>query len=364
LKIINFENILQRIRLSVLFPIFWMMVTIVVFTQASLTLWLKNGITEWLWNLVISLGWAFWAVLSPFVINIARKIIYGSLAKRLLIYLGWSFVFTSLHVSFQLVVFNLSINKTNIIKVPDYIAYQIHGQFLIFFFIVLVVKGIDYYKSYNASRLHAEKLNAELSNARLSALKMQLNPHFLFNTHHSISSLMLKNENEKANSMLIKLSDFLRTTLENNNQLSTLADEIKLMKFYLDIQEIRFGDKLVVKIDLQQSVSCAAIPTFILQPIIENAIIHGIAPYSQAATLTVTCRQVGDRLEIEVHDNGAGIGNNMIKEGIGIKNTKSRLAELYDTRAGMEIKQHPVKGTITRIWLPFSEYNPKAYEQN
>jgi LytS/YehU family sensor histidine kinase len=190
---------------------------------------------------------------------------------------------------------------------------------------------------------------------------MQLNPHFLFNTHHSIISLMLKNENKKAISMLMKLSDFLRTTLDNNNQLSMLADEIRLMKFYLDIQQIRFGDKLTIKIDVPSYVEKAAVPTFILQPIIENSIIHGIAPYSQPATLAVTCQRENGTLEIEVYDDGGGI-NPQFTEGIGVKNTRGRLTELYNEKGGLTISPHPVKGTITRIWLPFSVYNPEVHE--
>jgi two-component system LytT family sensor kinase len=98
-----------------------------------------------------------------------------------------------------------------------------------------------------------------------------------------------------------------------------------------------------------------------LQPLIENAIIHGIAPYSQAAVLTVQCRRVADKLEINIHDTGGGIGNSPVTEGIGLSNTRGRLNELYNSKAGLTIKPHPEKGTVIKIWLPFSEYNPTKH---
>jgi two-component system, LytTR family, sensor kinase len=358
---------LRRAGISFFMSLFWVAVAAVVFVQATVVMELKGEPNEWFISLIVSLGWIGWAVLSPFIVKAIAPVRMekGALAKPLLIYFAWSFVFVSLQVLYEFGLFNVFLRKEGtLVRMPDYVLYQLHTRFLLFFFIVFIIKAVEFYERYHASRVQAEKLNAELSNARLGALKMQLNPHFLFNTHHSIISLMLQNENKKAISMLMKLSDFLRTTLDNNNQLSSLSDEIRLMKFYLDIQQIRFGDKLTVRIDVDQAAENAAVPSFILQPIIENAIIHGIAPVSSPAMLMVNCVKVNGTLEIEVSDNGKGVKSAKVQEGIGLKNTRSRLEELYNCKAGLQIKPHPVRGTITRIWMPFTEYNQVAYAKD
>ncbi|MEO5563953.1 MAG: histidine kinase, partial [Chitinophagaceae bacterium] len=164
--------------------------------------------------------------------------------------------------------------------------------------------------------------------------------------------------------MLMKLSDFLRITLDDPKQKSSLADEIRLMKFYLDIQQIRFEDKLKIEINMPDEVKSAIVPTFILQPLIENSIIHGIAPYSQPATLTVSFTKLNGMLEVEVYDNGGGIITDQVNEGIGLKNTRGRLRELYGDKAGLTILPHPIKGTITKLWMPFSLSNTIIDELN
>jgi two-component system, LytTR family, sensor kinase len=340
--------------------LFWVVVAFIVFIQATIAMHLNHEPSDWYTTFIISCGWLLWSLLTPVIVRMVNKMDTRNikLHQETLIYPGLGIVFVAMHIVLEMILFNLTLVNGNIsFKLPDYIIYHIHTQFLVFFFIVFVVKGIGFYKRYLGGRLQEEKLNYELSNARLQALKMQLNPHFLFNTHHSIISLMTKNENKTAISMLMKLSDFLRITLSNNNQLSTLGDEIKLMKFYLDIQQVRFGDKLTVKIDMADSIADAIIPTFILQPLIENSVIHGIAPYTSPATLSVSCSRTADTVEIEVSDTGGGIHAKSMTEGIGLKNTKSRLKELYNDKAGMTVQSHPVKGTVTKIWIPFSTHN-------
>lgn len=283
----------------------------------------------------------------------------------MVIYMGLSIVFVAMHVVLEMILFNLALVEGSIsLRLPDYVIYHTHTQFVVFFFTVFAVKGITFYGRYIDARLQTEKLNNELSSARLQVLKMQLNPHFLFNTHHSIISLMMKSENDKAISMLVKLSDFLRTTLENKDQLNTLSNEIQIIKLYLDIQQVRFGDRLTISIDMPKNLGEMQVPSFILQPIVENSIIHGIAPFSQPATLKITCRQHDASLEIEVFDSGTELKATGKTNGIGLANTRNRLAELYGTKAGMGISAHSVRGTIVKVWLPISEHNSSDHEKN
>jgi two-component system, LytTR family, sensor kinase len=341
------------------FP-FWMVVALIVFIQATIAMKINGDLYDWFSTFILSCGWILWSLLTPVIVWTVGKIenrkvnLYG----QILLYFVLSVFFVFLHISLEMTLYNIAFVKSGIsVKLPDYVIYHIHTQFLAFFFIVFVTKGIRFFFSFNEARLQEEKLNAELSNARLQALKMQLNPHFLFNTHHSIISLMTKGENTKATEMLMKLSDFLRITLNSSHQLSTLADEIRLMKFYLDIQQIRFGEKLAITIDAGDDVLNAAVPSFILQPLIENAIVHGIAPYSQAATLSVSCTIINGVLEIEVSDNGGGLRTDQFMEGVGLKNTKERLQELYKDKGVLSVKPHPVKGTLCKVCLPFTIYN-------
>lgn len=337
----------------------WIVVAIVVFFQSTVAMWLNCQPDDRFTTLIICCGWLFWSLLTPVVTNIVRRIEARQvrLSLEFAMYAGFSILFVAVHILLQMFLYNLTLQADCCtFRLPDYIIYHIHTQFVAFFFIVFVLKGISYYKSYGASKVREEKLNTELINSRLEALKMQLNPHFLFNTHHSIISLMTKNDTKKATEMLMKLSDFLRLTLDNTKQLTSLSDELKLMKFYLDIQQVRFEDKLFVRLEAQSEVLNAAIPSFIMQPLIENAIIHGIAPYAEPSTLNISCNKVNDLLEIEVYDNGGGIEIDRFKEGIGVKNIRARLKELYGDRAGVSVLPHRVKGTVSKIWIPFSEY--------
>jgi two-component system, LytTR family, sensor kinase len=349
---------------AILLLLMWVIVAVVVYVQSTIAMWLNCEPSDRYTVMIICCGWLFWSLLTPFILAVTKKIdsLKLKLQYQIPAYLGLSLLFVSLHIFLQMLLYNIAFDhQRSAYHLPDYIIYHIHTQFVVFFFIVFSMKGIRFYKSYLAARIKEEKLNSELSNARLSALKMQLNPHFLFNTHHSIISSMTKNDNKKATEMLLKLSDFLRITLDNNSQVGSVAEELRLVHLYLDIQKIRLGDKLTVNIDMEPGVEQAAIPTFILQPLIENAIIHGIAPYSQSAVLAVQGRRVDDRLEISIHDTGRGIGNQPVTEGIGLSNTRGRLKELYNDKAGLSVKPHPERGTVTKVWLPFFVFNPTTH---
>ena len=168
--------------------------------------------------------------------------------------------------------------------------------------------------------------------ARLQALRYQLNPHFLFNTLNAISTLVVDKRNAEAGKMIARLSDFLRMTLERPDvEEVPLAEEIEFVRRYLEIEQVRFGDRLAVKIDVDDDAWSARVPTLLLQPLVENAIRHSVAPREHGGRVTIEARAIGGRLHLTVADDGPGLDGkgNGNGTGIGLANTRERLEQLY-----------------------------------
>jgi len=228
-----------------------------------------------------------------------------------------------------------------------------HFNLLIYWVIVAVSQAFDYYQRYRERELRAAELEKGLVQARLQALQMQLNPHFLFNTLHSISTLMHKDV-EAADRMLTRLGDLLRAALDSSDtQEVTLRQELEFLERYLDIEHTRFGDRLTVKLQIAPEVWDARVPNLILQPLVENAIRHGIEPCSRPGRIELHARLEEGRLTLEVGDNGAGLQNlEMTEEGVGLSNTRARLRHLYGDDHRFELHQGPNGGLIARLTIP------------
>jgi two-component system, LytTR family, sensor kinase len=182
-----------------------------------------------------------------------------------------------------------------------------------------------------------------------------LNPHFLFNTLNGISTLVMESRKHEAAAMISRLSDFLRLTLEGTQTaLVPLADELDYARRYLEIEEIRFGERLTVRYDVANDVLAVPVPTLLLQPLVENAIKHGIADVEQHGRIDIEARSSGETLLISVSDNGRGvdIGHDLNGNGIGLANTKSRLRELYGAGDWLKLENMPSGGTRVSIQIP------------
>ncbi len=228
----------------------------------------------------------------------------------------------------------------------------------IYLLIVLSYYAFNYYQRYRRGELKTLQLEAQLSQAQLQALKMQLHPHFLFNTLHSISALLNK-DTDAARKMITRLGDFLRLTLENSGtQEVTLQQELEFLKCYLEIERIRYQDRLVTRMDVSPQVLDARVPNLILQPIVENAIRHGIATHSGEGIIQIQAKPHHDRLRIQVRDNGPGLlthrtSENFFKKGLGLANTESRLERLYGRAHLLELANDPAGGLIVTLEIPF-----------
>jgi len=243
-------------------------------------------------------------------------------------------------------------------SVTNFVVANFSEGMGIYLLIALTSYAIRYYRQYREGQLKTLQLESQLSLAQLQALKMQLHPHFLFNTLHSISALLNK-EPDAARKMITRLGDFLRLTLENSgSQEVTLEQEMAFLACYLEIERIRFQNRLVTRMDLGDKTLDAKVPNLILQPIVENAIRYGIAPRSTPGLLEIEAKQLNGKLRIQVRDNGPGLpehrnSQNQFKKGLGLANTETRLTRLYGADHLFDLTNDPAGGLIVTLEIPF-----------
>lgn len=203
----------------------------------------------------------------------------------------------------------------------------------------------------------ASRLETQLAQAQLKMLKMQLHPHFLFNTLNAISALMHRDV-EDADRMITLLSDLLRLSLEKDDRHQVpLRRELDFLGRYLAIEEIRFRDRLKVELDIPRDCLGAQVPKLVLQPLVENSIRHGIAVSSAASHVAVRARRRGDRLDLQVADDGPGMSGATVHEGVGLANTRARLEQLYGEDHRFELRNSQVGGFEVVLEIPFEEHS-------
>jgi len=242
------------------------------------------------------------------------------------------------------------------LRVFGFLYYNLDRWLLIYWFILLMSHAFSYYNSYRKGELKASQLRTQLVQSQLEALKMQVHPHFLFNTLHSISALLSK-DTEAARKMISRLGDFLRLTLENSGTMEvTLQQEIEFLHGYLEIERIRFQDRLTTDIRVDPEVLDVRVPNLILQPIVENAMRHAIGNSTSGRVEIVAVPRNGV-VRIEVKDNGPGIDVDRILDvrhgkGVGLANTHARLVGLYGDEARFELSNHPAGGLVVVLEIP------------
>ena len=217
--------------------------------------------------------------------------------------------------------------------------------------------GIRYYVALQAERERSLRAEAAAHQAQLEALRYQINPHFLFNSLNAVSTLVTERRNDEAARMLARVSDFLRLTLTAPvRDEVALADEIDYVRQYLEIERVRFGERLRTEFDVATDVWEAAVPAFVLQPLIENAVRHAIAPRESGGAITLEARRSGDTLRVSIVDDGPGVRDDPRGNGvgrIGLANTRERLRELYGDRGRLDLVNVPDGGTRVTIEIPF-----------
>jgi LytS/YehU family sensor histidine kinase len=218
--------------------------------------------------------------------------------------------------------------------------------------------AIKYYRIFQEVRESALRSSAMAHEAQLKMLRYQLNPHFLFNTLNAISTLILEQQIEPANRMVSKLSNFLRYSLDNDPmQKISLDQEMTALKLYLDIEKVRFEERLQLDIDIEDDARQALIPSLLLQPMIENAIKYGIARSDEGGHLRIAARVFAGELLIELSDDGPGVelvdGRIPDSKGVGLANTRERLQELYGSQHSFKLNNTDPHGLTVNIRIPF-----------
>src|SRR5438045_7563286 len=316
-----------------------------------------------------------WAVLSPLVFRFSRRfpIEFRPLnVRNLLLYFPALISFAGIHQVIHLAVL-WSITPRWRQQYPAlidcyraYFAFGFYIDLIIASLIVVAVHALLYYQNFQASELAQSSLKTQLAQAQLRALKMQLHPHFLFNTLHSISSLVLEDP-PKANSMIARLGDFLRLTLENSDQqLVSLKEETEFLRCYLDIEQVRFGDRLTLAFELEPATLSAQVPHLILQPVVENAIQHAIAPRATRGHINIEAKRFNNLLRLEIRDDGLGISSNAIspaKKCVGLTNVRTRLQQIYGSDFRFELANGGNGGLTVVIEIPFHPEANAGIEQ-
>ncbi len=222
----------------------------------------------------------------------------------------------------------------------------------IYLTLISIAHAVHFYRHSQERERRTLELTASLAQSRLEALKMQLQPHFLFNTLNAIAALVHRDA-EAADEMLSALSDLLRLTLESaGHQELPLSRELEFVERYLAIEHVRFGDRLCYELQIAEETRDALVPALLLQPLVENAVRHGLEPRPGPGLLTICSAREGGKLRLNVADNGQGLSEvRPVREGIGLSNTRARLHELYGSAATLEIRNSD--GLRVEITLPF-----------
>lgn len=333
----------------------------------------------WTRTLPVWLIFAYcWAVLTPLIFYLARRF---PIERRRLLNLLVHALASLILSFFQLVVYLAAAALTesiSFLKPPpkvfqNFAVETIHFNILTYWAIIGISQMIHYYRKYREREMRAaqlelseSKLKTQLAEAELDALKMQLHPHFLFNTLNNIVVRVRKNDNVVAVDMLTGLSELLRHSLENiGAQKVSLKHEIEFLKNYLEIEQIRFKDRLRVEFKVEPGTLRAAVPNLILQPLIENAIRHGIGKRMDAGLVSIEARRVGAELKIRVRDDGIGLPKDWSmdeQKGIGIGNTRARLRQLYGDGQTFDIRNEESGGVEVILTLPFETHNNQTVE--
>jgi LytS/YehU family sensor histidine kinase len=222
--------------------------------------------------------------------------------------------------------------------------------------VLLVGYVLDYRERLARQQAEAARLNEQLSKAQLSALRQQIQPHFLFNTLNAVVGLVRDGRNDAAVSMIVLLSELLlRVLKDSDRQETSLGEELEFLQKYLHIQKMRFADRLRLLINVPKDLLSARVPTFILQPIVENAIKHGIAKRAQGGLIQISAARSNGSLILDVYNEGAGLLPDTNQSGTGLSNMRIRLEALYGTTFSLSIRNQEQSGVEVSVSVPFSE---------
>jgi len=346
----------------------WTFVGMVFTLQGYFTSYRSERPVKFVDALNVQMSWSYlWALATPLVLWVTGRLSIerNNWIRNSLLHIPISLVLSVIATALGRVVIWLNWGyrmgmPLSFESVTRFVINNFTEGIGIYLLIALTAYAFSYYRRFRQGELRTLQLEAQLSQAQLQALKMQLHPHFLFNTLHSISALLNK-DTQAASKMITRLGDFLRLTLENSGaQEVTLQQEMEFLSCYLEIERIRFRDRLVTRMDVAPQALDAKVPNLILQPIVENAIRHGIAPRSTPGLIEIQAKPHNGTLRIQVRDNGPGLPAHrtsgiLFKKGLGLVNTETRLEQLYGAAHLFDLTNDPDGGLVVTLEIPFSK---------
>jgi sensor histidine kinase YesM len=348
--------------------IFWTFVAVFISTQLHFN-GIKNGIdSRWLKVFTDQLPiWFFWALSTPFMLYTVNRypLKTDDFVRPLLVYLGFGMVFLFVSTNLTLVYMfmthgYLDLASASIAEYSPYFFSRMANDALIYVFTLAIISTIHAYsvrKQHELDmaliQLKNDQLKSQLTQAQLQALKLQLNPHFLFNTLHTISSLTLIGEGKTSATVTTRLGDFLRRTLDyEEQQLVSIAKELEFFHLYLDIESVRFKDRLRVEQHIDDELLPLKVPNLLLQPLVENAVKHGIAKSKSAGTISLRITRETDRILINLYNDGPAV-HKTSSSGIGLENIRQRLERLYANDFSLSVENDSSgKGVNSTLSIP------------
>ena len=328
----------------------------------------KSPVT-WDYALKTNLSFYYiWACIAPLVLWLGKRYRFerGTRTISLLVHVPTSLILST----FQLVIAEIVVQSFSPEPLHLFEAFRAiqltfvvyyHINVLTYWAILGVGYGRQYYRKFRDREIRAAQLEAQLTQAQLQALKMQLHPHFLFNTFNTISSLMHRNV-DAADGVLARLGDLLRYSLHNVGvQEVTLREELDFLQRYLEIEQTRFEDRLRVKISVDPDVLDFMVPNLILQPLVENAVRYAVATRASGCCIEITAKEVLGQLRLSVVDDGPGLPQGYdlsANEGIGLRTSRERLQQLYGDEQRFTLSNRSPMGLAVTIIMPIRPFEP------
>lgn len=353
----------RRLKTAAVIVGVWTLVSLLAASQSYLAS--RSLGDEPQWGALLSQqlpAYLVWILLTPLVLFVARRfpLERGSLGRHVPVHVlaaaicGLLYVFAWMQWSWRIGGYRVDVSTSDVFWA--FFRARFNVAFLIYWAIVGVEHATSNYRRYREGEVEASRARAELARTELRALKMQLQPHFLFNTLHAVGALM-DDDVKAARRVLARLSELLRATLESEGvQEQPLEAELDVLRRYVEIEEIRFGDRLAVEWEVEEGASDALVPPFLMQPLVENAIRHGVQPAAERGTVRVKARQADGRLILAVEDDGPGLsleGSANGGTGIGLRNTRARLTQLYDDDHRFQLGESARGGLLVEIEIPY-----------
>lgn len=304
-----------------------------------------------------------WAVLTPFLLWLGARfpLERPRLLRNLAIHLLLSGPVALAHIWLLQIVTTLLLTWSHSYQPPVPIIALLVGlgatNIMVYWGILAVSQAVNYFRKY-------QEREFRLAQAQLHSLRMQLHPHFLFNTLNAIAELVYSDP-KAADRCILSVSELLRFSLESHRtQEVTLKEEIDFLEKYLEIQKTLMRDRLRVKLNVEPETLDASVPNMLLQPLVENAIKHGISPRPEGGNIEVYARRLNGKLYLEITDDGLGMNEQQDGNGVGLINTRERLKHLYGHAQAFNLSSFPGRGVTIRISLPFKEAENKSDDTN